>query len=80
MGDRIIAPPPSIEAGANATNQATKTIAYLAALQEQVAAEDRLAASWVAAQMWRVEAYRALGVLPFDEWDAFLASFRSAGK
>ncbi len=66
--EQIIAPPQ----GANAGNQApTQTLNLINAQAGVINNENSLVSTWYNFQIQRLSVYRDLGILPFDEWEAF---------
>ncbi len=66
--EQIIAPPQ----GANAGNQApTQTLNLINAQAGVISNENSLVTAWYQYQVQRLGLYRDLGILPFDEWEAF---------
>ena len=43
-------------------------------------AQDRLIAHWTSFRAERLSLYRDLGVLPYDNWDAFYADLSAPGR
>ncbi len=73
----IIAPPTSIDAGANAASQATQTINLLSAINTVLTVENQLLTNWVQFQTERLQLFRDTGLMPIDEWEAFYELFPS---
>jgi hypothetical protein len=70
--EQIIAPP----AAAGAANQAPLQTTNLINFQQSlVNNENGLVTSWYQFQVQRLQLYRDLGTLPFDEWEAFYELF-----
>jgi hypothetical protein len=65
--EQLIAPPQP-----NATGQGAVTTNNLVAAQNSVITqENSLVTLWYQYQVQRLQVYRDLGILPFDEWEAF---------
>jgi len=67
--EQIIAPP----AGGNQANtqgavQTTNLVSFQSRL---VGLENQLVTAWQQFQIWRLSLYRDLGIMPYDEWEAF---------
>ena len=74
---QIVAPP---EAGAVA-NQAAQTTNFIFSIQNILGSQNSLVQNWVAYQSTRLALYRDLGIMPYDEWEAFYELFPSeAGR
>ncbi len=76
---QIIAPPDQGAAGggANVANQATQTLNYINAITQVVTNLNSLVQQWVTYQSARLALYRDLGIMPFDEWEAYYELFPS---
>ena len=75
--EQIIAPPAG--SGGN-TNAATQTINLISAQAGVITNENTLVALWYQYQLFRLQVYRDLGILPFDEWEAFDELFPPNGS
>ena len=65
--EQIIAPPQP-----NATSQgAVQTNNLIGAQQSVIGQENNLVTLWYQYQLYRLQIYRDLGILPYDEWEAF---------
>jgi hypothetical protein len=65
--EQIIAPPQP-----NAQNQApTNTLNLIQAQGQIISSENNLVTFWYQYQLYRLQVYRDLGILPIDEWEAF---------
>ncbi len=74
----IIAPPASIDAsGSNAANQATQTNNLITSITNILTIQNSLLQTWVSFQTQRLSLYRDLGLMPYDEWEAFYEFFPS---
>lgn len=75
---QILAPPTASDVGgANAANQATQTINLTTAQAAILASQNSLISDWVAYQTQRLSLYADLGIMPYDEWEAFYELFPS---
>ncbi|HEU5117809.1 MAG TPA: hypothetical protein VFT74_14375, partial [Isosphaeraceae bacterium] len=74
---QIIAPPDAGAAGggANVANQATQTLNYIQSINSVVTQLNSLVQQWVSYQSARLALYRDLGIMPFDEWEAYYELF-----
>ncbi len=78
--EQIIAPPTAQAGNQAAALQTTNLINFQ---QTVVTAENTLISTWYQYQTQRLQVYRDLGILPFDEWEAFDEIFppdRSGGS
>ncbi|MDB5350711.1 MAG: hypothetical protein JWN86_1958 [Planctomycetota bacterium] len=78
--DQIIAPP---AAGVDLTRQGDglkSSQQLLAARGAVLSAQDRLVSAWTEVQTQRLAAYPSMGILPFDDWKSFLASFETIAR
>ncbi len=66
--EQIIAPPQPNAGGNQAALQTTNLIGFQLSV---VGNENNLVALWYQYQLFRLQVYRDLGILPFDEWEAF---------
>ena len=72
----IIAPPTSIDAS-NAAQQATQTNNLITGINSILNIQQQLISNWVQFQVLRLALYRDLGLMPYDEWEAFYEFFPS---
>jgi hypothetical protein len=75
---QIIAPPEQVGAGFNpnlAANQATQTINFITSVNTVLQQQNNLIQLWVSYQTQRLALYRDLGIMPYDEWEAYYALF-----
>ena len=75
--EQIIAPPVG---NANNTNAATQTLNLIQAQSGVIGNENNLVTLWYNYQTQRLQVYRDLGILPFDEWEAFDELFPKDGS
>jgi len=68
--EQIIAPPQGA-AGAGNTNAALQTTNLVNFQQSLLNIENQLVSTWYQYQSTRLQIYRDLGTLPYDEWEAF---------
>ena len=74
---QIVAPP---ESGAT-SNQATQTLNFIGSITNILSQQNGLVQNWVQYQSTRLALYRDLGIMPYDEWEAFYELFPSeAGR
>ena len=66
--EQIIAPPASTNVNNNA---ATQTLSLISAQSGVINSENSLVNLWYSYQVQRLQVYRDLGTLPYDEWEAF---------
>ena len=66
--EQIIAPPTGTQGNVNA---ATQTLNLIQAQGGVITNENNLVSNWYTYQVQRLQVYRDLGILPFDEWEAF---------
>ena len=66
--EQIIAPPASTNVNNNA---ATQTLSLISAQSGVINNENSLVQLWYQYQVQRLQVYRDLGTLPYDEWEAF---------
>ena len=71
----IIAPPTSIDNSANAANQATQTNNLITGINNILNFQDNLLRQWITFQTQRLLLFRDLGLMPYDEWEAFYEFF-----
>jgi hypothetical protein len=77
---QIIAPPDQ-GAGAGgfnpnlAANQATQTINFITSVRDVLGLQNNLIQLWVGFQTQRLALYRDLGIMPYDEWEAYYELF-----
>jgi outer membrane protein TolC len=78
----IIAPPDAGAGGGGAaTSQATQTLNFIQAIGGILNQQNALIQNWVQYQSIRLALYRDLGIMPFDEWEAYFELFpTSAGQ
>jgi len=75
--EQIVAPPAGAVAGTQANQgaiQTTNLVQFQANLLNQ---ENQLVSTWQTYQLNRLQLYRDLGILPYDEWEAFNELFPS---
>ncbi len=65
--EQLVAPPQPGVAGQGAVN----TVNLLNAQNNIIQAENSLVSTWYQYQLYRLQVYRDLGILPIDEWEAF---------
>jgi hypothetical protein len=75
----IIAPPTSIDASANSANQAAQTTNLITGLNTILRVQNQLLALWVQYQTQRLLLLRDIGLLPYDEWEAYYEFFPANG-
>src|SRR5262249_34036535 len=61
--------------GANATSQATQTINLVNAQNNVLTAQNALIVTWVGYVTQRLVFYSDLGIIPYDEWEAYYEFF-----
>jgi hypothetical protein len=71
--ENIIAPPAA--GGANAANAAIQTQNVINAQRGVAGVEGQLVQLWLAYQTQRLSLYRDLGIMPYDEWEAYSELF-----
>lgn len=71
----LIAPPVSIDANANAAQQATQTLNLITGINAILNQQNLLIQSWVQFESLRLALFRDLGLMPYDEWEAFYEFF-----
>ncbi len=80
---QIIAPPDAGAAaggGAASTSQATQTLNFISAVNSILQQLNSLIGTWISYQTTRLSLYRDLGIMPYDEWEAYYELFpASAG-
>jgi hypothetical protein len=74
--EQIIAPP-AAGAGGNVANAAIQTQNLVSAQSGLIGTENALVSTWYQYQQARLALYRDLGILPFDEWEAYDVLFPS---
>jgi hypothetical protein len=72
----IIAPPAEGGGGAG-TSQATQTINFITSITQILGQQNSVVQGWVQYQTGRLAFYRDLGILPYDEWEAYYEFFPS---
>jgi hypothetical protein len=75
---QLIAPPEQVGGGFNPNilaQQATQTINYINSVNGVLAQLNTLVNNWVQYQTQRLALYRDLGIMPFDEWEAYYELF-----
>jgi hypothetical protein len=72
---QIISPPDASQAGANAANQATQTNNLITGINNILQIQTNILGNWVNFQTQRIALYRDLGLIPYDEWEAFYEFF-----
>ena len=75
--EQIIAPPAGQSGN---TNAATQTLNLISAQSSVITNENQLVSLWFNYQLFRLQVYRDLGILPFDEWEAFDELFPPDGS
>ena len=75
--EQIVAPPAT---SAGNTNAAATTINLINAQSGVITNENNLVSIWYNYQVYRLAVYRDLGILPFDEWEAFDELFPPDGS
>jgi hypothetical protein len=73
--DRLVHPRPEGRVLAQAANTALNTTAVLQAQTRLYRGQSELVTRWLQFKIERLELYRELGVLPYENWDAFYRSF-----
>ncbi|WZO95991.1 hypothetical protein EP7_002964 [Isosphaeraceae bacterium EP7] len=71
--EQIIAPPAA--GGANTANAAVQTTNVISAQGGVANVEGQLVSLWLAYQTQRLSLYRDLGIMPYDEWEAYSELF-----
>jgi hypothetical protein len=69
--EQIIAPPAAAAGGGINTNGAIQTSNLVSFQSRLIGLENGLVQTWLAFQLQRLQLYRDLGTLPYDEWEAF---------
>jgi hypothetical protein len=69
--EQIIAPPAGAAVGTQSNQAAIQTTNLITFQSRLLALEDQLAMSWQQYQIARLSLYRDLGIMPYDEWEAF---------
>ncbi len=79
---QIIAPPDQgAGGGASSANQATQTLNFIQSTSNIYSLQNTLVTQWVTYQTTRLALYRDLGIMPFDEWEAYYELYpASAGR
>ena len=72
---QIISPPDASQAGANSANQAAQTINLINGINNILGIQRNLLGNWVNFQTQRLALYRDLGLIPYDEWEAYYEFF-----
>lgn len=72
---QIISPPDASQAGANSANQATQTNNLINGINNILNIQRQLLNNWVNFQSQRIALYRDLGLIPYDEWEAYYEFF-----
>jgi hypothetical protein len=72
--EQIVAPPAAGAAG-NTANAAVQTQNLIGAQSGLIGAENNLVTEWYQYQGSRLALYRDLGILPYDEWEAYRELF-----
>jgi outer membrane protein TolC len=72
--EQIVAPPQAGAAG-NVALAATQTQNLVSAQNSLIGTETQLITTWYQYQQARLSLYRDIGILPYDEWEAFRALF-----
>lgn len=75
--EQIVAPPAG---NAGNVNAATQTLNLIQAQSGVINNENNLVSLWYNYQLQRLQVYRDLGTLPFDEWEAFDELFPPDGS
>ncbi|MDB5350057.1 MAG: hypothetical protein JWN86_1304 [Planctomycetota bacterium] len=71
----IIAPPTSAAGAADAGNQAAQTTNLITSINTILGIQNQLLQNWVQFQTFRLLLFRDIGLLPYDEWEAFYEFF-----
>lgn len=79
---QLIAPPDQGAGGGGfnpnlAASQATQTLNFIQSLNNILIQQNNLIQLWVSYQSLRLALYRDLGIMPFDEWEAYYELFAS---
>jgi hypothetical protein len=69
--EQIIAPPAGAASATQATQAAIQTTNLINFQSQLLARENQLAMNWQTFQLARLTLYRDLGIMPYDEWEAF---------
>ena len=72
---QIIAPPASASTGGNDAGQATQTLNLITSISATLSVQNSLLNNWVQYQTQRLSLYRDLGLMPYDEWEAYYEFF-----
>ena len=72
---QIIAPPASSAGGGNDAAQAQQTVNFIQSINGTLQIQTQLLQQWISFQTQRLSLYRDLGLLPYDEWEAFYEFF-----
>jgi hypothetical protein len=69
--EQILAPPAGAVGGVQAAQAATQTTNLINFQSRLLAVQNALVLGWQQYQLQRLQLYRDLGTLPYDEWEAF---------
>jgi hypothetical protein len=78
--EQIVAPPTGAAGVAQVAQAATQTSNLVAAQGRLIGAEVTLTQNWQLYETQRLQLYRDLGNLPYDEWEAFYELFPSVAR
>jgi hypothetical protein len=76
-GEQLIAPPAGAAGTAQVANAATQTNNLTGAQNRILGIQNALVIAWLQYELQRLQLYRDLGTLPYDEWEAFHELFPS---
>jgi hypothetical protein len=69
--EQIVAPPAGAAGQGQQANAATQTNNVISAQGRVLGIQNALVIAWLQYELQRLQLYRDLGVLPYDEWEAF---------
>ncbi len=72
---QIIAPPAGANTGGNEAAQAQQTVNFIQSINQTLQIQNTVLNLWVQYQSQRLALYRDLGLMPYDEWEAFYEFF-----
>lgn len=72
--EQIVAPPP-VGAAVNSASAAAQTINLISFQSSIFSSQGNLIANWINYQLYRLQLFRDLGTMPYDEWEAFYELF-----
>lgn len=72
---RTLFAPPAVGAAAGAGDQTAQTQQLTQSLQQIAQSQSQLVSLWVQYQTSRLTLYRDLGIMPYDEWEAYYELF-----